>query len=112
MKYEGKGLLYTDAAAIQSNKPFEFNAETINYFEVKVNHIGQRGDLSIGITDENFPQNKLPGMTKYSIGYKSDGKLYVAKKSIPDVFLPLIGINHLFLSISYSFFIYYSLFTC
>lgn len=90
IKYEGKGLLYTDAAAIQANKCLD-PGDMVGYFEVKVNNIGQRGDLSVGLTDTNFPQNKLPGMTKQSLGYKSDGKLYHNKKPLTQIHLPILG---------------------
>lgn len=63
----------------------------IAYFEVTICNIGQRGDLSIGLSGTDFPQNKLPGMTNNSIGYTSDGRVYAGKKALPQVRLPLIG---------------------
>lgn len=63
VKYVGKGLLYTDIASIQCNKPANEDS-IIYYYEVKINNIGQRGDISIGFAGADFPLNKHPGWTK------------------------------------------------
>jgi len=86
VKYLGKGLLYSDITSIQSNKPAKRNT-SIYYFEVKINDIGHRGDISIGLADADFPLNKHPGWTKKSYGYKADGKVY-SNKQAGDVLMP------------------------
>jgi len=86
VKYLGKGLLYSDITSIQSNKPAKRNT-SIYYFEVKINDIGHRGDISIGLADADFPLNKHPGWTKKSYGYKADGKVY-SNKQAGDVVMP------------------------
>lgn len=80
VKYLGKGLLYSDITSIQCNKSAS-RSSLIYYFEVKINDIGHRGDISIGLADGDFPLNKHPGWTKKSYGYRADGKVYNNKQA-------------------------------
>lgn len=67
VKYVGKGLQYSDITSIQSNKPADRDT-LIYYYEVKINEIGSRGDICVGLADADFPLNKHPGWTrKYEI---------------------------------------------
>eukprot|EP01016_Furgasonia_blochmanni_P022300 TRINITY_DN24338_c0_g1_i1.p1 TRINITY_DN24338_c0_g1~~TRINITY_DN24338_c0_g1_i1.p1 ORF type:complete len:157 (-),score=35.97 TRINITY_DN24338_c0_g1_i1:33-503(-) len=89
VKFVGKGLLYTDVVSIQSNTR-ACHDSMIYYYELKINDIGNTRDLTVGYADKDFPQNKHPGHTKGSYGYRADGKVYTEKKAVK---LDLISIS-------------------
>lgn len=81
IEYMGRGLVWIDTASIQSNVPCDVG-ELIYYFEVKINKFTERGDVSVGLSEIDFPRNKLPGCTKkggVSIGYRTTGKVLMNK---------------------------------
>ena len=76
----------------------------IYYFEVKINTLNPgRPGIVIGLTDEAFLLNKIPGSSKRSFGLRSDGKVYHGQSQILDYatkFLPndIIGCGLCYIS--------------
>ena len=57
-----------------SAKPFP--STHVYYFEVMINSFNlNRPGIAIGLTDETFVLNKIPGSSRRSYGLRSDGKL-------------------------------------
>jgi hypothetical protein len=38
--------------------------------------------MCVGLADQDFPVNKHPGQTQRSVGYRSDGKVFIAKQEV------------------------------
>ena len=54
---------YKNTQSVQSNSPIS-NEQQIFYYEVKINDLGSKGEISIGFGNSEFPINKHPGQTK------------------------------------------------
>eukprot|EP00252_Welwitschia_mirabilis_P004656 TRINITY_DN14955_c0_g1_i1.p1 TRINITY_DN14955_c0_g1~~TRINITY_DN14955_c0_g1_i1.p1 ORF type:complete len:458 (-),score=92.78 TRINITY_DN14955_c0_g1_i1:28-1401(-) len=74
--YIGNALHGNDVGAIQANCPAPVK-RLIYYFEIYVRNKGEKGNVSIGFTDERFKNSRQPGWEMNSYGYHGDdGMLY------------------------------------
>ena len=69
--YTGKGNHVQDVGAVQSNRPFAVN-ELIGYFELRITSAGQRGNIVLGMANQDFNISRHPGKEPGSYGYQGD----------------------------------------
>lgn len=75
-RYTGEGRHGNDVGAIQGNRPAPCH-RLLYYFEITIKDRGQKGNTTIGFTDEHFKNSRQPGWEVNSYGYHGDdGKLY------------------------------------
>ena len=58
--YTGKGNHINDVGAVQANRPFAVN-ELIGYFELHITSTGHRGNIAIGLSNQDFNVTHHPG---------------------------------------------------
>ncbi len=69
--YTGKGNHAQDVGAVQSNRPFAVN-ELIGYFELRITSAGHRGNIVLGMANQDFNVTRHPGKEPSSYGYQGD----------------------------------------
>ena len=69
--YRALGKSDEDSAAIKGHYEI-LNANSINYFEIKILNTGREGFIGIGLTHTDCDLDRLPGWEKFSIGYHGD----------------------------------------
>ncbi|KAJ3268665.1 Ran-binding protein 10 [Terramyces sp. JEL0728] len=80
MNYQGPGKTESDAAVVLSNIPIPQIG--IYYYETAIVSKGRDGYISIGVSSNNKPSTKLPGIEEGTFGYfAQDGKRYNVKSS-------------------------------
>ena len=61
--FNGKGTHPDDYGSIQGNLPVP-KSRVVYYFEALVKEAGEKGDITIGFTDEQFKMSKSPGCAR------------------------------------------------
>ena len=64
--YIGKGAHPDDVGSIQGSWPVP-KARVVYYFEVLIKAKGEKGDISIGFTDEHFKMGRAPGYMQSAV---------------------------------------------
>ena len=76
IRYVGKGNHSHDAGSMRTNHPCPKSC-LLYYFEMTVLDSGERGSISIGLTDRLFPLNRRPGWEINSYSYLGEsGRLF------------------------------------
>jgi len=52
---------------------------------------GNKTNITIGVSNKDFPQNVQVGLADKSYGYKADGKIYSGKKNVFCSFRKFVG---------------------
>ncbi|KAK1320302.1 hypothetical protein QJS10_CPA03g00224 [Acorus calamus] len=74
VKYTSCNLHGHDVGSVQANCPAP-SRRLVYYFEIEVVNAGQKGQIAIGFTTENFKMKRQPGWEPNSYGYHGDDGL-------------------------------------
>ncbi|KAK1276438.1 hypothetical protein QJS04_geneDACA011112 [Acorus gramineus] len=74
VKYTSCNLHGHDVGSVQANCPAP-SRRLVYYFEIEVVNAGQKGQIAIGFTTENFKMMRQPGWEQNSYGYHGDDGL-------------------------------------
>uniref|UniRef100_A0A1B6DMV2 B30.2/SPRY domain-containing protein n=1 Tax=Clastoptera arizonana TaxID=38151 RepID=A0A1B6DMV2_9HEMI len=75
LEYMGPGETVLDVGLAQARNPLD---TTSHYFEIEILEPGENCYIAIGLTEKDYPKNRLPGWNKGSIAYHADdGKVFI-----------------------------------
>lgn len=75
LEYIGHGETILDVGLAQAKTPLNTQS---HYFEIEITDPGENCFIAIGLTEKNYPKNRLPGWDKGSIAYHADdGKVFI-----------------------------------
>uniref|UniRef100_A0A1B6GLK8 B30.2/SPRY domain-containing protein n=1 Tax=Cuerna arida TaxID=1464854 RepID=A0A1B6GLK8_9HEMI len=75
LEYNGQGTSILDVGLAQAKQPLN---TTSHYFEIEIVDPGENCFIAIGLTEKDYPKNRLPGWDKGSIAYHADdGKVFI-----------------------------------
>lgn len=88
IKFVGKGNHPNDHGSVRTNHPIPDDA-SIYYFEIKIIEAGHRGEITIGLSPENFILSKQTGSCTSSYGYKgNDGRKFNGRDARGSIYGP------------------------
>ncbi|KAG8271325.1 SPRY domain-containing protein 3 [Homalodisca vitripennis] len=75
LEYNGQGTSILDVGLAQAKQPLN---TTSHYFEIEIVDPGENCFIAIGLTEKDYPKNRLPGWDRGSIAYHADdGKVFI-----------------------------------